>query len=285
MLFFTSRRLVSSTVPATYLKEPTMSRNKTKHAATLAFAAAIALSFLSVSSVASATSITWKTVTFETQGSGTATIGSNGDLLLTPNGNSFALHVNRLPNGGSAPSPINANGTPFISFSYIDPGTSPYIDFSIQDETVAGQPRIQAGSLFNASQVVSATYGANSTDRNRNEQYLFYTTPRTAASHDVVLGKTADSTLYATFDGVQLSSDIFKNAGINFDFNDVLLRVRNGSGDTFRFTDLTFGDNFSPSSAQAVPEPGSLAMFGLGLGGLLLLLFGFNRRRRDCTLG
>ncbi len=258
-----------------------MSRNETKHASAIVFAAAIALSCIGVSSVASATSITWKGVTFETQGNGTAAIDSNGDLLLTPNSNSFGLHVNRLPSGGSAPSPINASGTPFVFFSYIDPGVAGQkIDFSIQDETVTGQPRIQAGSLFGASQVVSATYGDNSADRGTNEQYLFFTTPRPAASHDVMLGKTADSTLYAAFDGEQRSNDIFKNAGISFDFNDVLLRVRNGNGSTFRFTDLTFGDNFSPSAAQAVPEPGSLAMFGLGLGGLLLLLFGSTRRNR-----
>ncbi|MEO8778290.1 MAG: PEP-CTERM sorting domain-containing protein [Rhodanobacter sp.] len=257
-----------------------MLRNKTTHATPMVFVAAIALSLLALSSVASATSITWKGVTFETQGSGTATIDSNGYLLLTPTSSSFALHVNRLPNGGNAPSPINANGTPFVSFSYIDPGViGQKIDFSIQDETVAGEPRIQAGSLFDASQLVSATYGDNSADRDANEQDLFFTTPRQAASHDLVIGKTADNTLYAGFDGAQRSSDIFKNAGINFDFNDVLLRVRNGANSTFTFTNLTFGDNFSPSSAQDVPEPGSLAMFGLGLGGLLLLLFGFNRRR------
>ena len=192
------------------------------------------------------------------------------------------MHVNRLPNGGSAPSPINANGTPFVFFSYIDPGFAK-IDFSIQDETVAGQPRIQAGSLFTASQLVSATYG-DGAERDANEENLFFTEPRQAASHNVVLGKTADSTFYASFDGEQRSSDIFKNADINFDFNDILLRVRAGNGSTFQFTDFTFGDNFSPSSAQAVPEPGSLAMFGLGLGGLLLLLFGFNRRSRGSML-
>lgn len=258
-----------------------MFKDKKKLPATLVAVAVLALSLLAVSGVASATTIQWKGVTFQTQGSGTATVDSNGDLLLTPTGNSFALHVNRLPDGGNAPSPINANGTPFISFSYIDPGVAGQnIDFSIQDETVAGQPRIQAGSLFGAGQVVSATYGDSSAERDANEQYLFYATPRSAETHTVVLGKTADSALYASFDGTQHSSDIFKDAGINFDFNDVLLRVRDGSGSSFLFTDFTFGDNFSPSSVQAVPEPGSLAMLGLGLGGiLLLLLFGGARRR------
>lgn len=256
-----------------------MSKNKTKLVTTMLAVAGMTLSLLAVSGVASATAVNWNGVAFETQGNGTATVDSNGDLLVTPGSSSFGLHVNRLPNGGNAPSPINANGTPFISFSYIDPGTAGQkIDFSIQDETVAGQPRIQAGSLFSASQVVSATYGDNSAERNANETYLFYTAPRTAASHDVVLGKAADGTLYASFDGEQRSSDIFKDAGISFDFNDVLLRVRNGSGSTFRFTGFSFGDNFSPV-AQAVPEPSSLAMFGLG--GLILMLLGFTRRKRN----
>lgn len=256
-----------------------MRKNKTKLVTTMLAVAGMTLSLLAVSGVASATSVNWDGATFETQGNGTATLDSNGDLLVTPGSNSFGLHVNRLPAGGNGPSPINANGTPFISFSYIDPGTAgPKIDFSIQDETVAGQPRIQAGSLFGASQVVSATYGDNGADRNANESYLFYTTPRSAGSHDVVLGKAADGTLYASFDGEQRSSDIFKNAGISFDFNDVLLRVRSGNGSTFRFTGFSFGDNFVPTS-QAVPEPSSLAMFGLG--GLMLMLLGLSRRKRN----
>lgn len=256
-----------------------MPKNKTKLVTTMLAVAGMTLSLLAVSGVASATSVNWDGVTFQTQGTGAATLASNGDLLVTPGSSNFGLHVNRLPNGGNAPSPINANGTPFIAFSYIDSGiSSQKIDFSIQDETVAGQPRIQAGSLFGASQVVSATYGDNSTERDANESYLFYTTPRAAGSHDVVLGKAADGTLYASFDGEQRSSDIFKNAGISFDFNDVLLRVRNGSGSTFRFTGFSFGDNFSPI-AQAVPEPSSLAMFGLG--GLVLMLLGVTRRKRN----
>ncbi|MEO5811066.1 MAG: PEP-CTERM sorting domain-containing protein [Rhodanobacter sp.] len=257
-----------------------MFKSKTQHASAIVFAAAIALSLFAVSSVASATSITWRGVTFDYQGSGTATIDSNDNLLLTPTSDTFGLHVNRLPGGGSAPSPININGTPFIAFSYLDPGVaSQFIDFSIQDETVTGQPRIQAGSLFSAGQYASATYGSGA-DRGTNEQVLFFAPPRAAASHNVVLGKTADSTLYASFDGTQRSSDIFKAAGISFDFNDVLLRVRHGIGSTFVFTGLSFGNNFSPSASQAVPEPGSLAMFGLGLGGFLLMVFGFRRRNR-----
>ncbi|GAB3674214.1 PEP-CTERM sorting domain-containing protein [Salinisphaera aquimarina] len=222
--------------------------------------------------------INWKGVSFETQGNGTAVVDSNDDLLLTPDSDAaFGVHVNRLPGGGNGPSPINANGTPFISFSFLDTGIAGQnIDFAIQDETATGQPRIAAGSLFGATQTAVATYGTGA-ERSTNEQYLFYTTPRDAVSHDVVLGKTADSTIFATFDGEQRSSDIFKNAGIDFDFNDVALRARGASGSTIRFTDLAFGDNFSPASAQDVPEPGSLAI--LGLGALLMMMFGMRQRR------
>lgn len=251
-----------------------MTRNNSKLAVRMLAATALALSLLGVSSVVAATTIEWNGVTFQTQGDGTASVDSDGNLLLTPTGTTFALHVNRLPSGGSAPSPVNANGTPFVSFSYIDPGVeSQKIDFSIQDETVVGQPRIQAGSLFSAGQYASATYGVGA-DRNTNEEFLFFTSPRAAASHSVVLGKTADSTLYASFDGEQRSSDIFKAAGIDFDFNDILLRVRNGAGSTFVFTSFTFGDNFSPSAQ--VSEPGSLGLFGLG--GILLMLLARGRR-------
>lgn len=272
------RQLLSPPLPTTYFGDQTVFKNKTRLAATIAVAATFALPLLAVSSAASAAMIDWKGVTFETQGSGTAEVESgSGDLLLMPTGNSFAVHTNRIPDNGNSPSFINANDTPFITFSYFDTGdASEKIDVAVQDESATGAPRAAAGSLFGASKIGVATYGTGS-DRNTNERYIFSDDPRANVKHDVLLGHTADGTLYFGFDGEQRSSDIFKDEGIDFDFNDVTFRARGASGSTIRFTDFAFGDDFSPN-AQAVPEPSSLAM--LGLGGILLLFFGRTRRSR-----
>lgn len=282
LLSVEGRQLLSPPLPTTYFGDQTVFKNKTRLAATIAVAATFALPLLAVSSAASAalvlTPITWKGVTFEFDSDdGSATVDSNDHLLLTPTANSFSVHTNRIPDNGNSPSIINDNDTPFITFSYFDTGvTSEKIDVAVQDEAEPGSPRAAAGSLFAVGKVGVATYGAGA-DRNTNEEYTFFEDSRANVMHDVLLGRTADGTLYFGFDGEQRSTDIFKNAGLDFDFNDVALRARGANGSTISFTDFAFGDDFSPN-AQAVPEPSSLAM--LGLGGILLLFFGRTRRSR-----
>lgn len=223
--------------------------------------------------------ITYKGVSFEFDGdAGNATV-DNGNLILRPTSDKFAVHTNRIPDNGNDPSPINANNTPFIRFSYQYSGGIEEIYGFVQDEAADGAPRVQAGSIFGVAKVASATYGTGDA-RNANETYLFFEdTPAAAmASHDVLLGRTADGTLYVGFDGEVHSSNIFKAAGIDFDFNDFYLKAQKASGSKIVFTDLAYGDDFSPPSA-AVPGPSSLLLLSFALS--LVMIGMLICRRRD----
>jgi hypothetical protein len=235
-------------------------------------AAAAALSFSGVAATQAANvgdNLNWNGVDWTVYG-GTGTADVNGaNLELNPTSTSeFGVHVNRLPTVVGGASSINANGTPYISFSFYDTGVAAdKIDMVIDDEVTSLEPRISVGSLFSATEVASTTYGANSTDRNNNENYSFFDGARANVLHNVVVGKTADGTVYVGFDGIGRVDTNLKNGVGAFDFNDVYLRIRGDADHTIQFTNFAFGDNFTTSM---VPEPSSLALV-LGLGGLALL--------------
>lgn len=247
-----------------------MIRNHQTFIGKIAAMTAVAALLLAGSATAFAGTITWEGVTFETVGQGSAAIDSNGDLLLQPTGSVFALHTNRIPDNGDGPSPINANDTPYISFSYYDTGNNgDKIEGEINDEQAGAW--IGAGSRGSYAQVLKLSI------RNGSDTYPLQAGNRSSVLHTVLLGKTADGLLYTMFDGEVTSSDFFKNEGISYDFTDFYLRANNASDSAIRFTDLAYGNDFSPSMLRAVPEPGALSILALGL--LCLVAGGLSRRR------
>lgn len=205
---------------------------------------------------------------------GSATVDINGNLVLTgASGGNASLHVNRLlPSGsGGSGSFINDNGTPWIQFSYIENGTNG-IDFLIDDEVTAGNPRIQAGSLFSLGGIGYTRFGNPAT-----EDPIFMDTTAWSAGteHTVYVGKRADGTIDFQFDGTWFTSTLLKDQfGGSFNFNDIHLRLRNASNSqSATFTGFTYGNN----AIAPVPEPSSMVSAGLGL--LSLAGFGWYRRK------
>ncbi|MBI2760203.1 MAG: hypothetical protein HYX51_02110 [Chloroflexi bacterium] len=222
----------------------------------LVVGAAVALSGLTVFrgdtvAFATHTTIAWMGQTWEISDNATAAIDGAGNVVLTrTTGTADAtLHINRVLPAPAGASFINANGTPWIQYSYIDNGAFRGVDIFIDDETLALDPRLQAGSLFNCQGLGYARYNLPAI-----EEIVFGegagcgTAPGVGAraagqKHTIYVGQRTDGTIDYNYDGKWFTSTFLKDNVGPFDFNDVYLRLRGTSGATATFTDFKYGDN------------------------------------------
>ncbi len=189
--------------------------------------------------------IAWKGQNWDEPANGTATIVA-GNLVLTRTSGTadVAVHVNRIEPLIGSDSFINANGTPWIKFSYIDNNEQRGVDMFIDDETLALNPRLQAGSLFSLQGLGYTKYGSGV---GLVEEVVFAEGDglRVAGQpHTIYVGQRADGTIDYNYDGTWFTSTSQKAGGAApFDFNDVYLRLRGSTGTTATFTDFQYGDD------------------------------------------
>jgi len=215
-----------------------------KSLVTTGVAGFVALStVLSLSASASGGTVAWKGQTWDVSSNASATVDASDHVTITRDtGTSDAtLHVNRLtPVNGTGDSFVNQYGTPWIAVSYVDNGASRGVDFLVDDEVTAGNPRLQAGSLFGCGAIGYARDAVNAAA----DPPVFCVGSRAAgASHTVYVGERPDGTIDYNVDGTWYSSTEFKDNGEHMNFNDVYLRLRGNSGTSATFTDFQYGDS------------------------------------------
>jgi len=172
-------------------------------------------------------------------------------ITLTRTGGTgdISLHVNRLLDGNGNDT-LNDNRTPWVKIVYEDNNQSRGVDLFIDDEKVALNSRIQAGSLFTCDGFGYVRYGPSA------EEIVFVDGcgDRSAGEvHELYVGKRADGTVDYRFDGVWSSSTFLTDNGAgDFDFNDVYLRLRaasSGPASTHAtFRSFEFGDDHNPDT-------------------------------------
>lgn len=210
-------------------------------------------------SPATHTTVSWKGYDWNVSDAGTATVDGSGNLVVTRTGAGDAgVQI------ASFPDPINAHGTPWMLFSYVDDGTA-YQGYDLFVDYGKSTARISAGSLFSCDGLGYERFGVPA-----QEDFLFAVgcaagLPRTGGEHTVYVGQRADGTIDAVFDGTWWKGDFLKqNGAAPFDFAQVFLRVRGGSaGDHFTFTDFRAGDNHPGGGNAAACKKGGWAASGL----------------------
>lgn len=204
----------------------------------------------------------WKGQNWDHPTNGTAVVDGSGNMVLNRASGTadVQIHLNRiLPMAGSD-SFINQNGTPWVEFSYIDNGQYRGIDMLVDDETMALNPRLQAGSLFACQGLGYLRFGSGAPP-------LFETfgfgqgcdlsaTPGTIGSiraagqpHTIYVGQRSDGTIDYRYDGTWFTSTFLKDNVGAFDFNDIYLRLRGAAGTSATFTDFRYGDNHRAEQA------------------------------------
>ncbi|HEX9377256.1 MAG TPA: hypothetical protein VGB19_13595 [Actinomycetota bacterium] len=232
--------------------------------ASLAFAV-LAVMALAGSALASGGTIAWKGQTWDVSANATATVDGDDHLTVTRDTgtNDAYVHVNRLLPLVGGESFVNEHGTPWIQVSYLDNGAFRGVDFFVDDEVTAKNPRLQAGSLFSCDGIGYARYSAPAT----TEEVVFAvpndgtacTGTRTAGTpHTIYAGERADGTIDYNFDGTWYSSTLIKDNVGHMNFNDVYLRLRGSSGTTATFTDFQYGANHPSTKADCKKAKGSL---------------------------
>lgn len=194
--------------------------------------------------------LTWKGEVWDVL-NGTAVVNGDGgvDFTRLAAGQSW-LHMVGTPD-------INADGTPWVEFSYTDDGTSYQgIDMFIDSMRVPDDPRLQAGSLFACGALGYARYNIPEVEQIvYPEDDQACVGPRPAEAHTVYAGERSDGTVDYIADGELHTTTFLKDATGPFAFNDVILRWRCGAGqqqpwvvpcaggETVTFDDFTMGDD------------------------------------------
>lgn len=222
-----------------------------------------------------------------------------GDLQIEfasgTTGGEYWLHLNRVTPD------INVNGTPFISFSFvvdaIAAGDQFLVDLFIDDEGGVNptdpsrkNPRHEAnfvvdnrgGSLI---QYVLGTEKFTLSGATQQAQFGGAAGGGLGVERTLSIGKLANGSVEYNLDGsvTQSSFLMFNYGDTGFEFGDVYLRIRDwgagndgvAGGGKVTFTNFQTSDAYT--AASPVPEPGTMALLGIGGIGLL---GGYARRRK-----
>ena len=212
--------------------------------------------------------LTWKGEVWDVL-NGTAVVNGDGgvDFTRLAAGQSW-LHMVGTPD-------INADGTPWVEFSYTDDGTSYQgIDMFIDSLRVPDDPRLQAGSLFACGALGYARYNIPEVEQIvYPEDDQACVGPRPAEAHTVYAGERSDGTVDYIADGELHTTTFLKEATGPFAFNDVILRWRCrtnalpewavpcAGGETVTFDDFTMGadhDVVGPHITITTPVDGAV---------------------------
>lgn len=214
------------------------------------------ISFSDGGSLQPAAVVMWKGHTFTVRGAASAAVDGSDNLIIT------RLGLGDVGVELLTPA-VNANGTPWMLFSYVDNGPTVlqgYDMFINPDVTTA---RISGGSLFSCDGLGYERYSAAPA----LEDFLFVDNcgARAGGPHTLYVGERADGTVDAIFDGGLWKGTFLKdNGAAPFAFNHVFLRVRGGSvGDTFTFTDFRAGDNHPGGGNKNACKNGGWSASGL----------------------
>jgi hypothetical protein len=208
--------------------------------------------------------VEWKGYNWTVTPNASAAVDGDGNLVITRTGPD-------LPGGGGPgvqiplfDPTINANGTPWMLFSYVDngPAVSQGYDLFINYNSAAA--RISGGSLFSCDGLGWERYGVPA-----QEDFLFLVGcgARSADSHTLYVGERADGTVDAIFDGSLWKGTFLKdNAQAPFAYTQVYLRVRDTDGaigDTYTFTDFRAGGNHPGGGNKDACKDGGWSESGL----------------------
>jgi hypothetical protein len=190
-------------------------------------------------SPATTVNLIWKGLSFTVLGTGAgATTNANGTAELT-RGSADASLTNALA------SSLNASGTPWVKWTYVDSGSgsSSNIDIYIEDAVHALKPRLQAGTLFFYEGLGYVRYGAV-TPIDHVPFAVGANTRSAGKVHALYVGKRPDGTVDYKFDGMWYNSSLLTTNVGAWDFHRFHLRLRNGaSGNKVVFTDFQYGDD------------------------------------------
>jgi uncharacterized repeat protein (TIGR01451 family) len=216
----------------------------------------------------------WKGQTWEVTGPATATSPGNDAVLTRMGAGEVQLHVDRVLDGGNPT--LAAATTPWVSFSYIDDGSSQGIDMFVAHEEHSKNFRLSGGSLFTScdgigySRMGGLPGLAPTTEQVDFAQCKAAPDTRTVgAAHTVYVGQRADGTIDWNFDGKPYTSTYLKDnapAGERFSFSDIYLRWRSqAQTGSVKFTDFQWGTHHVP----VAPNPDLQG--GCGLNFVLVL--------------
>ena len=202
-------------------------------------------------------SFTWKGVLWNVSMNADASIDGNGSAVLLRTG----AADNWLEFAGDPL--VNANGTPWMLFSYQDDATSQR-GFDLFINHSSSGPRLSAGSLFGSTTGIGfERYGVPAI-----EDVLFCagcpTPARVAGRHTIYIGKRADGTTDMNFDGVWYSGTFLRDSQPAYVFAATMLRRRGGAVNTSAiYYDFRKGDNHPGGGNKDACKDGGWTASGL----------------------
>jgi hypothetical protein len=166
--------------------------------------------------------------------------------------------------GGS--SFVNANGTPWIQYTYEDNAAFRGVDLFVDSNVPVSDPRLQAGSLFNCQGLGYTRYGLGLA---LVEEVVFAEPdgcdpggpPSRAAGevHTIYVGQRSDGTVDYNYDGTWFTSTLLRDNTGPFPYSDVFLRLRANQSTSARFIDFQAGDDHpgpAPTSKDQCKDGG-----------------------------
>jgi hypothetical protein len=252
----------------------------------LTLAALAALTTLAFASPAMAThTINWKGQTWRiSPETASAAIDGDGAVVLTRTNTALdaTLSVAKLQPLNGTDSFVNANGTPWVQYTYEDNAAFRGVDLFVDSNVPVLGARLQAGSLFNCQGLGYVRHGFGPL---LVEEVVFAEPDgcdpagppsRTAGEvHTIYAGERSDGTVDYNYDGQWFSSTLLRDATGPFAYNNVLLRLRANQGTSARFLDFQAGDNH--------PGPAPTAGSQCAKNGWQAFVLPTFKNRGDCT--
>jgi hypothetical protein len=216
-------------------------------------AALVAVTSLVFATTATAThTINWKGQDWRISHNATAAIDGDGAIVLSravTTADATLSVTDLLPLNGSI-SFVNANGTPWVQYTYEDNAAFRGVDLFVDSNVPVTAPRLQAGSLFNCQGLGYTRYGFGA---GLMEEIVFAEPAgcdpagppsRTGGDvHTIYVGERSDGTVDYNYDGQWFTSTLLRDNTGPFPYSDVFLRLRNNQGTTARFLDFQAGDD------------------------------------------